>query len=463
MVSSVHRLVASLAAAALVPLAPSLQRLQPRAQAPGFAVAVLRNGRIVERFAAGEADLARRRPVTPQTIFHIGSITKTFTATAVMQLVQSGKIDLHASVTRYLPQFVAWKNISIAELLMHRSGIPNYLDAALARGRVAQPTTPQAILAAMAARPLDFVPGTHFEYSNTNYVALGLIVAKLSGESLAAYERRAIFIPANMHSTFVGSAPAGRPLALGYTMRDGATVANPGDPSWYYACGDILSTVGDLARFDRALMDGRLLAPATFAEMATVARPAAGLGNAGYGYGVMTFAFGDRVLVGHHGGVPGFAGNNEMIPRDGFAVVALGNAFDFATSGPDNLVFEHYYPKEFAALIVAAHDASKKAIPDPNPALTRRFAAFVRGLLAGKQADADLTPQMAAALTPAAIAQLDALVFARLGKLRGLTYRDRAWSDGIRYYDYLASFANGYLHLRFMLDRNGALAGFTKQ
>ncbi len=458
-----HRLAAALVAAALVPLAPSLQRLQPHAQAPGFAVAVLRNGRIVERFAAGEADLARRQPVTSQTIFHIGSITKMFTATAVMQLVQSGKIDLHASVTRYLPQFVAWKNISIAELLMHRSGIPNYLDAALAQGRVAQPTTPQAILAAMAAKPLDFSPGAHFEYSNTNYVALGLIVAKVSGESLAAYERRAIFIPANMHATFVGSAPAGRSLALGYKTREGATVANPGDPSWYYACGDILSTVGDLARFDRALMDGRLLAPATFAEMAKVARPASGFGNARYGYGVMTFAFGNRTLVGHHGGLPGFEGDNEMIPRDGFAVVALGNAFDFATSGPDNLVFEHYYPKQFAALVVAAHDASEKAIPDPNPALTRRFAAFVRGLLAGKQSDAHLTPQMAAALTPTAIAQIDAQVFTRLGALRRLTFRDRAVIDGYRAYDYLASFANGHLDLRFTLDRSGALAGFTKQ
>lgn len=457
------RLAQALVAAALVPLAASLQSLQPRVHAPGFAVAVLRNGRIVERFAAGDADVARSLRVTPQTIFHIGSITKMFTATAVMQLVQSGKIDLHASVTRYLPQFVGWKKVTIAELLMHRSGLPNYLDAALATGRTATPTTPQAILTAMAAKSLDFAPGAHFEYSNTNYVALGLIVASISGESLAAYERRAIFIPAKMHATFVGAAPAGRPLALGYKARDTATIANPGDPSWYYACGDILSTVGDLARFDRALMNGTLLSPATFAEMAKVARPATGFGDAGYGYGVMTLAFGDRTLVGHHGGLPGFEADNEMIPRDGFAVIALGNAFDFATSGPENLVFEQYYPKQFAALVVAAHNASAKPVRDPNPALTRRFAAFLRGFLAGKQVDPHLTPQMAAALTPSAIAQNDGQLFARLGALRRLTFRDRFIGDGYHDYDYLATFADGYLNLRFVLDRNGALAGFFKR
>ena len=457
------RTLHALLAAALLPLASSLQALQPQAHAPGFAVAIQRDGRVVERFAAGDADVAASRPVTPQTIFHIGSVTKMFTATSVMQLVQAGKIDLQAPVTRYLPQFAAWRGVSIAELLMHRSGIPNYLDAALATGRVATPTTPQAILKAMAARPLDFKPGAHFEYSNTNYVALGLVVERVTGESLAAYERHAIFGPAKMHSTFIGVAPAGQPVALGYDARGKAAIANPGDPSWYYACGDILSTVGDLARFDRALMNGTLLAPATFAEMAKVARPASGFGEAGYGYGVMTFAFGDRTLVGHHGGLPGFEADNEMIPRDGFAVVALGNAFDFATSGPDNLAFERYYPKQFAQSVVAAHAASAKPIPDPNPALTRRFAAFLRGILAGKQLDPDLTPQMAGALTPSAIAKIDAELFAGLGALRRLTFRDRFIADGYESYDYLASFADGYMSLRFTLDRNGVLAGFTKQ
>lgn len=450
-------------AAALLPLANSLQTLQPQAHAPGFAVAIVRDGRIVERFAAGDADVAASRPVTPQTIFHIGSTTKIFTATSVMQLVQEGKIDLRAPVTEYLPQYAAWRGVTIAELLMHRSGIPNYLDAALANGRTALPTSPEAILGLMAAEPLDFSPGAHFEYSNTNYVALGLIVERVTGESLAAYERRAIFGPAKMRSTFVGVAPAGRRVAIGYESRGKAAIANPGDPSWYFACGDMLSTVGDLARFDRALMNGTLLAPATFGEMVKLARPATGFGNSRYGYGVMTESFGDRTVVGHHGGLPGFEADDEMIPHDRFAVIALGNASDFATSGPDNLVLERYYPKQFAQSVVAAHAASAKPVPDPDPALTRRFAAFVRGLLSGKQVDAHVVPQMAAALTPSAIAQVDAQVFAGLGSLQRLTFRDRFIVDGYRNFDYLATFANGYMRLRFELDRKGALAGFTKQ
>ena len=449
-----------LLAAALLPLASSLHTLQPQSHAPGFAVAVVRNGRIVERFAAGDADVAASRPVTPQTVFHIGSITKMFTATAVMQLVQAGKIDLQAPVTEYLPQYAAWRGVTIAELLMHRSGIPNYLDAALANGRTVLPTSPEAILGLMAAQPLDFSPGAHFEYSNTNYVALGLIVERITGESLASYEQRAIFGPAKMHATYVGVAPVGRAVALGYAARGKATIVKPGDPSWYFACGDILSTVGDLARFDRALMNGTLLAPRTFAEMMKAARPAAGFGDARYGFGVMTEPFGDRTLVGHHGGLPGFEADDEMIPQDRFAVIALGNASNFATYRPDNLILQRYYPKQFAKMVIAAHAASAKPVVDPNPALTRRFTAFVRGLLAGKQVDAHVAPQMAAALTPSAIAQVDAQLFKGLGPLRRLTYRDRFISDGYREYDYLASFADGYLRLRFVLDRNGALTGF---
>ncbi len=446
-----------------MPLASSLQALQPQPHAPGFAVAVVRDGRIVERFAAGDADVATSRPVTPQTLFHIGSITKMFTATAVMQLVQAGKIDLYAPVTEYLPQYAAWRGVTIAELLMHRSGIPNYLDAALANGRTVLPTSPEAILGLMAAQPLDFVPGSRFEYSNTNYVALGLIVERVTNESLATYERRAIFRPAKMHSTFVGTAPAGSPVAVGYTSRGKATVAKPGDPSWYFACGDILSTVGDLARFDRALMDGRLLAPATFAEMVKAARPAPGFGNARYGYGVMTVSFGDRTIVGHHGGLPGFEGDDEMIPQDRFAVIAIGNAFNFATAGPNNIVFQHYYPKQFAAAVVAAHAASERAVSDPNPALTKRLFAFVQGLIAGKQVDAHLTPQMAAGLRPHAIAKIDTELFAGLGPLRRLTYRNSFIADGYHNDDYLALFANGFLRLRFVLTPHGALAGFFKQ
>ncbi len=449
----------ALDAAAQERLRAALASLVVPGPSPGFALAVVEHGRTVFTFAGGDANLATGAPITPETAFHIGSITKLFTAVAIMQQVAAGTIALDAPIGTYLPGLSHGDEVTVRQLLMQRSGIPNYLDDALAAHRVVRPTTPQEIVRSMLAQPLEFRPGSAFEYSNTNFVLLGLILERVTGVPYARYLREHVFVPAGMTRTSVGAPPDGLPLAIGYTtMQPGGTTADPGDPSWYYACGDGISTVGDLARFDVALMNGTLLPPAFFAQMASGALPMGDGSGGSYGFGIMTIRLGDRLVVGHHGGMPGYEGDDLMIPADGFAIVTLSNAFDFTTGRAEQPVWRTAYPQQYAAAVAATH-----AVPDAYPALTMRFTAFVRGLLEGKQVDSHLTLQMRAVLAPNTIREIDDRLLPE-GRFQGLEFRGmERVSGGYRVFHYLAHFAQGVLPMTFTLDADGALAGFFLQ
>ena len=174
--------------------------------------------------------------------------------------------------------------------------------------RSQSPTTPVQIINEAMKFPPGAAPGTRFSYSNTNYVLLGLIVERISGIPLHAYYRKYIFRPAGMSETFAGTVPSRSPVATGYLLSDGGTAPQtPGDVSWYYGCGDALSTAADMARFDIALMNGRLVRASTLSAMTASAQPSDDLGRGTrYGLGFTIFPFDDLVSVGHHGGLPGF-------------------------------------------------------------------------------------------------------------------------------------------------------------
>ncbi len=210
------------------------------------------------------------------------------------------------------------------ELLQHTSGLWNYGDYAFQTGLTATPTTPAAILAMAAGHPLTSAPGTKWAYSNTGYVVLGLIVERVSGKPLAQYEREDIFQPAGMMETTMGNPGGSVPIAAGY-MSAAGTRGAAYDPSWLFACGDIVSTAADLARFDIALLDGRLLKPGTFAKMQSDVVAAE---SAMQGLGVSVISWRGLRFVGHHGGLPGYEAENETIPRQGVAWIVLSNAFN---------------------------------------------------------------------------------------------------------------------------------------
>jgi CubicO group peptidase (beta-lactamase class C family) len=427
-----------------------------RGKTPALSVAVVENGRIVYARAFGVGDITARTPATTETRFRIASVTKMFTAVAVMQLVEAGRVRLDEPLATYLPDAPHAAEVTIRQLLTHTSGLWNYGDDAFATGRVATPTTPRAIIASLAQRPLDHKPGAAFSYSNTGYVLLGLVVEAVSHQTLADYEREHVFGPAKMTATTFGEAAPGAPAAQGYMDATG-TAAIPYSPSWFYGDGDIVSTASDVARFDIALMDGTLVKPATFAEMqsSAVAAPELGRGVR-YGLGLRLFSTGGATFVGHHGGVPGFEADNELLPAERYALVVLSDAFDFLTPAANAAVNRETLP---AIIAQEAKDNATPSGPD-DPVVTAKLRTFVTDLQRGTVDPAAVTAEVKAGFTPQVLTQLGEQLGAA-GTLRTLTFKGKTSSQGLTAYRYNAAFAGGRTAvLTIVIDKDGKIAGF---
>jgi CubicO group peptidase (beta-lactamase class C family) len=428
----------------------------------GVAYALVWNGKLVGSGFAGARDMSKNAPVTADTLFRIGSATKMFTALAIMQLVERGRLSLDGPLATFWPDFPNAASITIRDLLMHRSGIANYLDAAVADGRSQSPTTPVQIINEAMKFPPGAAPGTRFSYSNTNYVLLGLIVERISGIPLHAYYRKYIFRPAGMSETFAGTVPSRSPVATGYLLSDGGTAPQtPGDVSWYYGCGDALSTAADMARFDIALMDGRLVRASTLSAMTASAQPSDDLGRGTrYGLGFTIFPFGDLVSVGHHGGLPGFEADDEMIIKDRFAIVALGNDYKFPTGVLVYTALKTAYPAQAATAAAQAASEALAAAAKAAP-LTNRFATFFASLLAGKVPADEMTDAFKGAMTASTVREIRQM-FAANGTFERLQFVSDDEAEGYHRYHYTAVFSGGNQPLTFVLDSNGAIAGFFK-
>lgn len=317
--SLVLRRVDSLAAAAI-------------AQGPlaGLSIAVARGDRIVMARGYGHADLEHRTPATPATVYQIGSITKQFTALAVMQLVEQGKVRLDADHATYLPDSpVKDRRLTVAQLLDHTSGLKNYTAMGPAymqdTFRLALPADRMARL--IAAQPPDFAPGTDWDYSNSGYFLAGLLVEKVSGMSYADYVRTHIAGRAGLSSTEYCDLAAIRPgRARGYqaAQRGGLEHAPPIDMSVPYAAGALCSTALDLVKYQRALVGGRLVRPGSYQRMTEPAVLRDGWRTI-YGLGLVNDVFAGQRMVGHGGQINGFWSVLFYYPAHDVTVVLLSN------------------------------------------------------------------------------------------------------------------------------------------
>jgi CubicO group peptidase (beta-lactamase class C family) len=264
--------------------------------------------------AYGFADTAQSKPNTLETVFHLGSLTKAVTATAILQLVAQGKLDLHASLSQYLED---WPRELTAHLLLsHSSGLRDLSKGDYER-RLAHETSSVAWLALLKPVKLRFAPGARFEYANANYLVLGALLEKITGQSYDAYLQRYICEPANLKAT--GYDPLSRrnpALAQGYlTNGRAAPFANLSAAA---AAGGLHSTIGDVERFTRALAQGRLLAPALLKQMW---QPHANQ----YGYGWVIAERFHRTVYWHNGSIPGFFSFVVYAPRDDVFIGLLSN------------------------------------------------------------------------------------------------------------------------------------------
>ncbi|MEU4249947.1 serine hydrolase domain-containing protein [Amycolatopsis sp. NPDC026612] len=273
--------------------------------AAGAQVRIAADGR---EFTArsGVARLGSPAGVPVNGRFRIASVTKTFTATVLLQLAGEGRLALDDTVSRYLPGLLPdGDRITVRMLLQHSSGLYNYSDDLTGDPvELQRHWDPQDLVAMATAHPLNFPPGTASKYSNTDYIVAGLLVEHLTGRSWATAVRSRIIHPLGLHDT---SLPGDRttipgPHAHGYTPRDGTLVdVTAMNPSVGWAAGEIISTTADLDTFTEALFGGRLLRPEQLAEMTA---PAPG---AAYGLGLSTNVLSCGVQVwGHTGDVPGY-------------------------------------------------------------------------------------------------------------------------------------------------------------
>ncbi|MBL1082615.1 beta-lactamase family protein [Streptomyces actinomycinicus] len=311
----------------------AVQRVMHEAHVPGVTVGIWTPGQGSYVRSFGVADKADGRPMAPDLFMRIGSETKTFTVTALLQLVAQGKAGLDDPIGRYVEGVPNGDEITLRQLAGMRSGLFNYSDDdAFFKALTSDPRrpfTPRELLDYAFKHPVQFPPGERFSYSNTNLILLGLVVEKQSGQHLGDYIEQHVLDPAGMKDTLLpqGSAfPV--PHAQGYTDQtaDGKTAATAGwNPSWGWAAGAMISTLDDLHTWAPTVATGRfpdgsrMVSPALQKER--LITPATPIPGAGYGLGI----FDVQGWIGHNGSLPGYESLTIYLPETKTSLVVLLN------------------------------------------------------------------------------------------------------------------------------------------
>lgn len=294
---------------------------------PSASIAIVKDGQIAYTQAYGDARLEQHIPARPEMRYSIGSISKQFTSTAILMLTEEHKLSLDDPVSRFFPTLTRANEVTIRELLSHTAGYQDYWPQDYVPPFMLTEVTADQIVDEWARKPLDFDPGTEWQYSNTNFVIAGMIVEKASGTPLLRFLRERIFAPIGMESVAdVDKGPLRDPDPTGY-VRYGLgpdRVAPKEGKGWLFAAGELAMTAEDLAKWDIAMIGQRLLKPSSYKEMQTEVLLKNGVGTR-YGLGIaVRYESGHRVLE-HGGEVSGFSAENLVFPDERMAVVVLTN------------------------------------------------------------------------------------------------------------------------------------------
>jgi CubicO group peptidase (beta-lactamase class C family) len=302
---------------------------------PSASLAVVQDGKLAYVHAYGDARLQPATPATPQMVYSIGSISKQFTAAAVLMLQEQGKLSLDDKVSKWLPQLTRAGDISLRQLLSMTAGYQDFAPQDYMVPEWLKPITAQQIADRWVGKPLDFEPGTKWQYSNTNYVIAGMIVEKVAGKPLFDLLRERVFTPLHMNSvlnTDAGKLPAGAPQ--GY-FRYALGPLRPSEhegPGWMFAAGELAMTPSDLAAWDISLMQQSVLKPASYLAMETETVLKNGMGTS-YGLGMLVRSTRSHRTLEHSGEVSGFVAENIVLPDDKFAVAVLTNQDAIGAAG----------------------------------------------------------------------------------------------------------------------------------
>jgi D-alanyl-D-alanine carboxypeptidase len=294
---------------------------------PSASVAVVKGGKVVYTHAYGKAHIDPDEPATPDMRYSIGSVSKQFTAAAILLLREQGKLSLDDTVDKYVPGLTRGNQVTIRQILSHTSGYQDYWPEDYLMTPMMKPASAQQILDTWAKKPLDFEPGTKWQYSNTNFVIAGLIVEKVSGQKLMDFLGAHIFRPLGMKSvwdsdetklTQTDATPYIR-AALG-PLR----LAPKEGRGWMFAAGELAMTAHDLALWDESLIAQSVLKPDSYKQMFSEVKLKDGKGTH-YGLGVEVTERDGHRSIEHGGEVTGFVSDNEVLVDDGIAVAVLTN------------------------------------------------------------------------------------------------------------------------------------------
>lgn len=396
-----------------------------RSGIPAASVAVVRDGDVA--FAKAYGEQAPGQPARADARYPIASVSKQFVAAALLILEDEGKLSLNDPVARYLPQVKGGERITIRQLLAHSGGLTDYWPHDYAFADMAEPVTPAEILRRWASQPPEFAAGTDFRYSNTGYVAAGLIVEKVAGAPLMEVLRRRLFAPLGLtpvdmdEATGPGFPAPAKRYALGPVRAE-----TPAARGWLYAAGGLAMSATDLARWNLARLQRRLL-PRDDWEAQETPQPLSGDRAANYGLGVVIGERHGQRSIEHSGEAVGFLSQNIVLPERGIAVTVLVN-------GAFGAAQEEIAEGILAMLLAPAADDGEGRIADAR--------ALLDQLREGRIDPAEVTPHLAAFFTPEALADYSAslgplgapaaLALARAPNLRGgfvqrvytLTYPD---------------------------------------
>ncbi|MCM2256040.1 MAG: serine hydrolase [Vicinamibacteria bacterium] len=334
-------LLAGLGAAAPVVAAPKPAPASPAAQMdavlkaaypadkPGASAIVVKDGKVLFRKAYGMAHVELGVPLQPDMVFRLGSITKQFTAVAILMLAEDGKLSLSDPIEKYLPGYPTQGHvITVEHLLTHSSGIQSYTDIpGWMKDKILPDLKPLELIDGFKKEPMQFAPGAQFRYNNSGYVMLGAILEKASGQSYEAFLKQRIFEPLGMKGAHYGSnEPILAKRVPGYT-EDNGVVANARYLSMTqpYSAGSLVASVDDLAAWDAALYGEKLLKQSSLAKAWTPYKTKDGKATT-YGYGWVMGELRGRPAIQHGGGIFGFSTYATRLPNEKVYVAVLANS-----------------------------------------------------------------------------------------------------------------------------------------
>jgi len=375
---------------------------------PGLALGLYAQGKVVRAEGFGMADVELKSPVGPETLFNSGSLAKQFDATAVMMLVEEGKISLDDSVRKYFPSAPrSWEPVKIENLLSHTSGLGDYSSLELT-GRGAPfdfnvDLTERELLERLYKLPIVFAPDTDWAYCNTNYMLLGMIIEKASGELWQQFLEKRIFNPLGMTSTRATDLRAIIPnRASGYVMENGKLQNEAWTAQTWNSLvdGSLYLNVSDLAKWDHALLTADLLKKSTLERMWTVFPLRNGKPNPGnYGFGFVLSSVNGHRVIGHDGNWQGFHDYSALYVDDSVEVVVL-----------TNLGHPLSRPQDIVQVVAGMYNPLLRPpdilpIPDTHTTLTGKLLSTLEAVISGNINPSDFTPEMLARVKDLAPAQ----------------------------------------------------------